>query len=306
MDELRSIRIFLAVARLRSFAAAARQLSATPASVTRSVSALENRLGVQLLVRTTRQVSLTTAGAIYAARVTPLVENFDRAAEEIRMQEGVETGRIRVNAPMSLGLRVLPDLLHDFQTDYPEMDVSVTLTDEFVDILETDFDLAIRISGPPDDKSTIWRKICLVERVVVTAPHAAHVAAQSPDDLPEAACFAYNAAGREEIWELTRDQRSRSVRAGRRLSTNNGDLLARMVARRSGIALLPLFIVKDAIMAGELVQILGDWRPPDIWLTLYYPPYDRLPPRVAAFSDFFERHVTETRPLSSMISARSG
>ena len=302
MDELRAIRIFLTVARQRGFAAAARQLSTTPASVTRSVSALESRLGVQLLVRTTRHVSLTTAGAIYAARVAPLVEDFDRAAEEIRSQEGVDTGRIRINAPMSLGLRVLPDLLDDFQASYPEMEVSVTMTDEFVDILDTDFDLAIRISGPPDDKSTIWRKICLVERVLVTSPKAAHAGARGPEDLPERDCFAYSAEGREEVWDLTHDQRSRSVRAGRRFSSNNGDLLARMVSRRAGIALLPLFIVQDAIVDGELVSVLPDWKPPDIWLTLYYPPYERLPPRVATFSEFFEHHVTVTRPLSSMVS----
>ncbi len=298
MDELRSIRIFLTVARLRSFAAAARQLTTTPASVTRSVSALETRLGVQLLVRTTRQVSLTSAGAIYAARVTPLVEEFDRAADEIRSQEGVDSGRIRINAPMSIGLRVLPDLLDEFERDYPQVDVSVTMTDQFVDILETDFDLAIRVSGPPDDKSTIWRKVCPVERVLVTAPGTRHVSAETPEDLPREACYAYSPDGREETWELTRDQRTRSLRAGQSLSSNNGDLLAQMVARRGGIALLPKVIVSDAIDAGILVQILDDWSPPDIWLTLYYPPYDRLPPRIAAFSDFFERHVTVTKPLS--------
>ncbi|MEM6461460.1 MAG: LysR substrate-binding domain-containing protein [Pseudomonadota bacterium] len=301
MDELKAVRTFLAVAELQSFAAAARRLSTTTASVSRAVSGLEKHLDVQLFVRTTRQVSLTSAGASYAARIAPVIEDFDQAAHDIRSQSGSALGRIHVSAPMSMGMRVLPDLLSDFGDEFPGIEVSVTMTDEFVDIIKENYDLAIRISGPPDDKSTIWRKICLVERILVAASGSRFAKIDTPNALTASACLGYDANGGEEIWELRSATAKHSLTAGRTFSTNNGDLLARMVENGKGIALLPRFIVKDALAKNRIVQILPEWRPPDIWLTLYYPPYERLPAKVAAFSDFFERHVTDIKPLSTFL-----
>ncbi|WP_099826900.1 LysR family transcriptional regulator [Oceaniglobus indicus] len=299
MGELESIRVFLAVAKLESFAGAARQLGMTPASVTRTVAALEDRLGLQLLVRTTRRVSLTSAGALYAARVRPLAQEMARAVEETREAQGMTAGRIRISAPMSLGLEVLPAVLSQFATLHPQTHVAVNLSDSFVDILEDDFDLAIRVSGPPDDKSTIWRKICLVPRVLVGA--AAYIAArgmpQTPDDLVNHDCLSYATDARDEVWELSKGATHRSHTVEGRFSVNNGDLLAKLALNGEGIAMVPRFIVRGDLEAGRLVEVLADWKTPEIWLTLYYPPYDRLPLRVATFSDFFEAHVKETCAL---------
>lgn len=299
MGELESIRVFLAVAEQESFAGAARQLGLTPASVTRTIASLEDRLGVQLLVRTTRQVSLTSAGAVYAARVAPLARGLAEAADETREAQGITSGRIRISAPMSLGLKVLPTVLSQFATLHPQTHVALSLSDSFVDIVEEDYDLAIRISGPPGDKSTIWRKICKIPRVLVAAPGflAAKGAPSGPDDLSGFACLSYGAEARQEIWELSRGPSQRSHKASGPFSANNGDILARLVLNGEGIALLPRFIVEEDLDAGRLVQILPEWSAPDVWLTLFYPPYERLPLKVATFSDFFETHVKETCPL---------
>ncbi|WP_420962914.1 LysR substrate-binding domain-containing protein [Brucella sp. IR073] len=299
MTDLNDIRVFLAVARQGSFVAAARQLSMTAPSVTRAVSSLEQRLGVQLLLRTTRQVSLTSAGAVYAARVGPLLEAFDTAAEEVRAEEGEAAGLIRLNAPLSLGQRILPDIISGFRAEHPGIAVSATLTDRFIDIVNDSFDLAIRISEPPRDKSTIWRKICRVRRILVASPGylAVNGTPDMPDDLDDAACIAYDEEALAEGWELTHAGRTRRVRAGKVLAANNGDLIARLAENGEGVALLPFFIVEEALGAGHLVQILPDWQPPELWLTLYYPPYDKLPMRVGKFSDFFETYVTTIRPL---------
>ena len=151
MGELESLRTFLAVADARSFTGAARLLGTTPASVTRTIAALEDRLGIQLLLRTTRQVSLTSAGAGYLERMAPLVRQIEAATEETRAQYGVMSGRLRLAAPMSLGQRVLPGVLSQFAARHGGTHVSVVLSDHFIDIVEEDFDLAIRISGPPVD-----------------------------------------------------------------------------------------------------------------------------------------------------------
>lgn len=296
MGELESIRTFLMVAEHRSFSAAARMLGTTPASVTRTIAALEERLGLQLLLRTTRQVSLTSAGAVYAARVAPLVEGLTKATEETRDLEKVTTGSLRISAPMSLGLKVLPRILSQFALVHPTTTVAVDLSDRFVDIVEEDYDLAIRISGPPSDKSTIWRKICLVPRMLVASPDflARNGAPERPEDLVGMECLSYHNKMQTEVWSLTRSGITRNIEAKGRFSVNNGDFLAELATAGEGIALLPHFIVEDGLKTGRLVTVLDQWSPPEIWLTLYYPPYEYLPLKVATFSDFFETNVLES------------
>ncbi|MGL3607533.1 LysR family transcriptional regulator [Rhizobium sp. G187] len=296
MGELESIRTFLAVADQRSFTSAARLLSNTPASVTRTISALEDRLGVQLLLRTTRKVSLTSAGAAYAARVRPLVEGLARATEETRDLQKVTAGSLRVSAPMSLGMTVLPTVLSQFAIIHPKTSVAIELSDRFVDIVEEDYDLAIRISGPPSDKSTIWRKIRPVPRRLVAAPSfiAQHGRPEVPEDLVGLECLSYHDHSQTELWELSRNGQTRAVQAQGRFSINNGDFLARLAVAGEGIALLPHFIVADDLNAGRLMEVLPEWNAPEIWLTLFYPPYEHLPLRVATFSDFFEAFIRDS------------
>lgn len=294
MGELEALRIFLAVAEHRSFAGAARALGLTPASVTRAIAGLEAQIGTQLFKRTTRQVSLTAAGVAHAGRVAGPVAALAGAAEAARESQGLTTGQIRVSVPMSLGLRVLPPVLSQFAALHPQTSVVLTLSDSFIDIVEEDYDLAIRISGPPGDKSTIRRKIAPVPRLLVAAPDYLrdHGTPEAPGDLAAHSCLSYADGPAPEEWKLTRGEIQRSHVARGRFCANNGDLLARLVRQGEGIALLPRFIVDEDLRAGGLEEVLPDWQVPEIWLTLFYPPYDRLPLRVAAFSDFFERHVT--------------
>ncbi|MBO3759302.1 LysR family transcriptional regulator [Ciceribacter sp. L1K22] len=296
MGELESIRTFLTVAEQKSFSAAARLLGTTPASVTRTVAALEERLGLQLLLRTTRQVSLTSAGAVYAARVAPLAEGLAKATEETRDLQKVTTGSLRISAPMSLGLKVLPPILSQFALVHPGTTVAVDLSDRFVDIVEEDYDLAIRISGPPTDKSTIWRKICPVPRVLVASSGyvAINGRPERPEDLVNHQCLSYDDRTQTETWSLTRAGATRTIEAKGRFSVNNGDFLMRLALAGEGITLLPRFIVEDDLAAGRLVTLLDDWKAPEIWLTLYYPPYEHLPLKVATFSEFFEAFVLES------------
>lgn len=296
MGEVEAIRTFLAVAEQNSFSAAARLLAMTPASVTRTVSALEEQLGVQLLLRTTRKVSLTSAGAAYAARVAPLVEGLARATEETRDLQKVTAGSLRVSAPMSLGMKVLPTVLSQFSIMHPRTSVAIELSDRFVDILKENYDLAIRISGPPTDKSTIWRKIRPVSRLLVAAPSflARHGTPKVPEDLTTIECLSYHDQSKTETWELSRPGQVRTVEARGRFSINNGDFLCKLAIAGEGIALLPRFIVDEELRAGKLVEVLPGWSTPEIWLTLYYPPYEQLPLRVATFSDFFEAFIKES------------
>lgn len=300
MQEIKPIRVFLKVVELRSFAAAARSLKMTPASVTRIVARLEEDLGQQLLVRTTRQVALTSAGAMVAARFGPIVEDFDQVSEEITRAVWPDRGRLSINAPMSLGLRLMPSLIDKFRLAYPNILLDVTLTDRLVDIVEENCDLAIRISGPPNDKSTIWRKICEVPRQVIAAPSLFERTPRptTPDNLDPAMCMSYSSSGQPEVWRFEKGGLKRTVSAGSSIVSNNGDFLYALARSGNGITILPDFIVMDGIARGAVQPVLADWSVPTLWLTLFYPPYEVLPPLVATFTDFFEAHLREVAELN--------
>lgn len=299
MQDLKPIRIFLAVAELLSFSAAARRLQMTPASITRIVARLEADLGKQLFVRTTRQVALTSAGALVAARYRPVVAAFDDASEDILRAVKPDQGQLNINAPMSLGLRLLPDLIGAFRMAYPNIKLNVHLTDHLIDVVEDRCDLAIRISGPPGDKSTIWRKICEVPRRAVAAPALFTRIPRPliPEDLDPRYSMSYGDQNAPEVWHFIKAGTARSIRAGTGVATNSGDFLCTLAVAGNGITVLPDFITQGGIDTGALEPVLADWDIAPLWLTLFYPPYDTLPPLVATFSDFFESYLRDVDGL---------
>ncbi|MBA4492585.1 LysR family transcriptional regulator [Paracoccus sp. S1E-3] len=295
MQDLKPIRVFLEVARQQSFAGAARRLHLTPASVTRIVARLEEDLGQQLLVRTTRKVSLTSAGALVATRYQSLIEAFDRVAEDLNREMQPFRGRIAINAPVSFGLRLLPSLLERFTLAYPNVDLSIQLTDRLVDIVTEDCDLSIRLSSPPTDKSTIWRRLCKVPLRAVAAPRLfdRHPVPRTPDDLEPRLCLSYGADESPEVWSFRKGALKQAVTAGTAIRTNNGDLLYALAREGVGIVVLPEFLVAEGLRQGEVVPVLPDWSLPQLWLSLFYPPYEALPPLVATFSDFMEAYLAD-------------
>lgn len=267
----------------------------TPATVTRIVAQLERDLGHQLLVRTTRQVALTSHGALVAARYGAIVEEFDRVGAELERETQPHRGRLRINAPMSFGLRVMPRMVESFRLAYPLIELQVCFSDALLDVMEGQHDLAIRISEPPRDKATIWRKLCSVPRSIVASPRLFERFArpEKPEELDPALCFGYATEGETEIWRLTNGPFRRTVKGGLSLTTNNGDFLYSLVAAGVGIAVLPQFIVQQGLDSGEVEAILADWALPQLWLSLHYPSYEALPPLVETFSDFFESFLRD-------------
>lgn len=291
MNNYKSLRTFLLAAERKSFVQVAREMGMTPAAVTRSIAALEADLGVQLFVRTTRQVSLTADGAVYAAQIKSAMDTLDTARRDVMNAHKTDEGRLRISAPTWLGKTVLPPILSAFKALYPKMSFEISLSDGLVNIVDDDYDLAIRISASPSDKFTIWRKICVIPRVLVAAPGSRFEAMTHPNQLQPADCLAYNGNSRHETWMLSDGNSSISLTAGSAFSANSGEVLADMAAEGHGVTLLPGFNIAEHIRTGKLVHVFKTWSPPDLWLTLYYPPYHALPPRVATFSKFFEQQV---------------
>jgi DNA-binding transcriptional LysR family regulator len=289
------IRVFVEVAGRESFVAAARALGMTRSQVTRYVGELEAEIGVRLLTRTTRQVATSAAGRLYLERAKPILADLSRAAELVRLQHDTLTGDLRVSAPLSFGLRFLPDAISQFRILYPDVRLKIDLTDRLIDVMKEDYDMALRISGPPADKSSIWRKIHLAPRILVASP--AYLARKGWPENPEALidhdCLLYAHSEDNGAWELRTDATAEYRRP--KLTTcfvcNNGDLIGDLAVRGEGVALLPRFIVAPHLARGAVVEVMTDWKTPEIWLSAFYPPYDHLPAKVATFTSFIESAV---------------
>ncbi len=295
---LEQIRTFLAVADQSGFAKAAVVLGTSPSSITRAVAELEKRLGVQLLKRTTRRVSLTQAGQNYADRTRAILAELDQIDDSTRAFQTALQGHLSVSAPLSFGTHFLAGPIADFRKIHPGVRLSISLTDQFVDIMQEDFDMALRISAAPSDLSTIWRKMRLVRRSLVASPDylSAQRPATSPRDLRDHDCLSYTTnLADTDTWQLTNNNSGVTIPAHVRFAfaSDNGDLLAQMAIAGQGIALLPDFIVAQAIDSGQLVRVLPTWSPPEIWLTAYFPPYQKLPAAVEAFTICIESSVSE-------------
>lgn len=294
--QIECIRIFIRVAELESFAAAARDLGVSRSIVTRYVGELEDELGVQLLVRTTRKVSLTVSGQVYLDRTRPLVEELDRARDLVKQQQDTLSGEIRISAPVSFGQRFLPDILHEFHLAHPDVQVKVEMTDRFVDLIDEGYDMALRISGPPSGVSNIWRKIAVVPRSIVGTPTYLEVAGtpQHPGDLVDHAFLAYSHFPGGTALQLMhrKTHETTSTTLNHWIESNSGEVIVSLADKGCGIALMPNFLMSDALKNRRLVSLLNDWSAPEIWLTAYYPPYDKMPAKVAAFTSFVEDMVS--------------
>ncbi|MEL6806547.1 MAG: LysR family transcriptional regulator [Pseudomonadota bacterium] len=303
MIELKPIKVLRAVSDLKSFSQAARALDLAPASVTRIINQLEQDLGTQLLVRTTRQVALTSAGATVLSRYRPLLEGFEEVTQDLQRSIRPDAGHLRLTAPVSLGIALLPQVIAGFQLAYPGISVEINFTDTLIDVIEENCDLAVRVSGPPNDKSTIWRKLCEVPRRAIAAAALFDrlPCPQHPDDLTTEVLMSYGGKGEPEMWSFSRAGTQRNIRAGKRVISNNGDFLYAMARRGEGICVLPDFITGDGLQSGAIIEVLPEWSIPSLWLTLFYPPYERLPPVVGTFADYFEAFIDDHPDLRATL-----
>jgi DNA-binding transcriptional LysR family regulator len=291
LGKVEKIQVFLAVATLGAFGAAARQLNMSPSVVTRLVAELEADLGVQLLVRTTRKVALTQAGRQFLGKSKEALYLLHQAEAFVRAEQNSLAGDLRVNAPMSFGLHFMASVAGQFRSQHPQVKLKLSLTDSFIDILTADVDMALRISEPPKDKSTIWRKICPVPRVAVASPDyfAERGTPREPKDLLGHNCLGYGNLAGGQNWAFTSHKGVKQVVAPTcSIECDNGDVLADLAVMGEGITILPEFIVQRHLAQNKLQVVLKTWTLPAIWLTAFYPPYVRLPAKVAAFTALIE------------------
>jgi len=291
IGKIERIQAFTEVAARESFNGAAKALNTSPPGVTRLVAELERELGVQLLVRTTRKVALTSAGRLYLDKALVVLKDLRAADELVRAEQHQLAGSLRVSAPLSFGLRYLATAISRFRILHDKINIALTLDDSMADLIADEFDMALRISGPPKDLSAIWRKIAPVPRVIVAAPSylALRGMPATARALREHNCLGYANLADGPSWVLAKRGKTETVPSEAFcFSANNGDILADLAALGEGIALLPRFIVEERIASGALIEILGDWKAPETFLSATYPPFEKLPAKVATFTKFIE------------------
>lgn len=289
--DLNAMATFAAVVDRGGFTAAARSLGISKSAVSKQISGLEARLGTRLLNRTTRRLSPTEAGLAFYERAARIVAEAEAGEHAVNDLAGAPRGRLRVSAPMSFGIRKLAPALGAFASDYPDVQVDLSLNDRFIDLVDEGFDIAVRI-GMLKNSSLIARKLCPMEMIACAAPSylAAAAPISVPADISRHRCLVYTLTDRPSEWRLTGpDGQGHSVTVSPAMQANNGDVLAAMAAAGGGLAFLPDFIVDEMIADGRLRRVLGDHQGTAGAVHLVYPAMQHLATKVRAFVDVMVR-----------------
>jgi len=288
MDRIDDLQAFVAVVEAGSFTAAAERLGIAKSAISRRVSALEQRLGAQLLRRTTRRLSLTDSGSGFYERGLAILADLDEAEAAVAIEQGELRGQLRIALPLSFGVRHMCEPIADFRHLHPGIEFSLDLNDRRVDLVEEGRDLAIRI-GELKDSSLIARRL-FESRTVVCASQdylEKFGRPRTPAELAEHACLVYGNLSDPGKW-VCRDARGKrhAVDVNVALTATSGDFLCNMAIHGAGVAIQPTFIAGRAICEGHLVPILTEYEWPATPAYAVYPPTRRLSSRVRAFIDF--------------------
>lgn len=261
MDQIHLMRVFVAVGELESFAAAARRLGISPAAVTRAVGALEESLGVKLLLRTTRSVRLTEAGSRYLEDSRNILASIVEANEAAAGVNAAPRGNLAVTAPVLFGKYfVMPCIVRYLQA-YPEVDVSAFFLDRVVNLVDEGMDVAVRI-GPLPDSGLKARQVGQVRRLLCASPDylARHGTPRHPGELAQHALIAANGVGAGQEWKFREAQAPLSIRIKPRLNVTSNDAAIAAASAGLGIAHLLSYQVADDLVAGRLRTVLEDFE----------------------------------------------
>lgn len=269
--QIEDLRIYIAVIHAGNFTAAAEQLMLSKQYVSRRMAALEASLGVRLLIRNTRKLSVTDAGLLFAQHAQRILDEIQEAALAVSEQQQTLRGTFRINLPMSFGMSHLSPLIAEFLSHHPALQFQIELADRYVDVIGEGVDMAIRI-GTLADSTLIARPLGELKRVICCSPDYLKRAGtpQHPDELLQHACLRYGREG-QNGWELQVNGKAKWLAVQGPMVSNNGEVLRDAALAGLGLVLLPAFIVESALQRGELVTVLDGCQPPPLSLNAVYP-----------------------------------
>lgn len=289
MDKFEQMRIFARVAEAGSFSNVARELGMSQPSVSKHVAALETRLGVRLLNRSTRNVSLTEEGSTYYTRCRTVLAAVEDADTSVAPGNATPTGLIRIACPFSFGECEMMPVLSKLLAESPDLKIELVMSDRFIDLVSAGVDLAIRL-GDLDDSSLIARRLTTTHRKLVASPdyldHAGRP--ETLTDLKARNCLVNSRFTLFDTWQLLKDGNPVSVQVRGNLVANHSRTLRQAALQGTGIGQIPHWLVRDDIDAGRLEVVLPDYDPWPLPVHALYPPGPVVPARVRYVIDYLE------------------
>ncbi|WP_306144767.1 LysR family transcriptional regulator [Roseibium sp. MMSF_3412] len=287
MDAITRMRCFIQVVDSSGFSAAAREMGRSKALVSKYVGELEDELGVRLLNRTTRQVSLTEVGEAYYKEAAEILQRIDDLQASVQSSHQEVRGRLRVSAPRSMGDDMLNKPMMQFLAQYPDIRLDLRLEDRFVDLVEEGFDLAIRVTQL-EDSSLIARKIAPFRTVVCATADVIkkHGAPKVPADLTARPCIIDTNYRYKQNWAFEANGERLSVSVNGPLEVNSASAAREAALANLGFLRTPLFFVANDVRDGDLVVLLEEYEEPQRGIYAVYPHRRHLSAKVRAFVDF--------------------
>jgi DNA-binding transcriptional LysR family regulator len=294
MDQLSAMRAFVRVAETRSFSAAARSSGTTQATISKRIAALEEMLGVKLLIRSSREQALTEAGQDYFDRCLPILEAVDEAENLARSSTNNPRGLLRITASADFGRPVLMPLLRKFMRHYPDISIDLVLSNYSLDLIAGGIDIAIR-AGHFEDSSLVAKPLGNMPLCLVAAPAylEKHGRPKHPNELVDHECMLYSPAENPRRWYFKDKGKTISVIVNGRFQCDDGDIILDMVLSGNGMTILPYWMVYEQLDSGELALLLADFAMPPGDIKMVYPDRKHLPLKTRYFLDFMAEQGKE-------------
>ena len=297
MDRFLEMQTFNAVVDAGSFVKAAEALNMSKAAVSRYVVDMETRLGVRLLHRTTRRLSLTDEGQVFYGRSKELLAELAEAEDEITSRSDAASGLLRINAPFTFGILHLAPLWGTFMAQHPKVKLDVTLADRLVDLVEEGYDLAIRIATL-ENSSLVSRKLATTRTILCASPQylKLHGTPEHPEELAQHAVISYSYLSTGDEWRFTGPEGPVSVKTRPCMHTNSGDTCRAAALAHQGVILQPNFLVGKDLSEGSLVELMPQYRSIEFGIYAVYPTRKHVSAKVRAMIEFLADHFAEQAP----------
>lgn len=292
IDRLQAMHPFVRVAELSSFSAVAQQLGMVRSVVTRQIAALETHLGVKLMARSTRKLTLTSAGAAYLEKCRVIL-NLDEVAETgLAEERQTPRGIIRISLPLSYGLKRLAPLLLEFARLHPEVGLEMDYTDRRVNLIEEGIDLSIRITNRLESSDVVRKIGASCMRVAAALAYLAlHGHPHHPSELSSHACLGYATARNQQAWQFEVNGALKNFPIRSRLNANNGEMLTTAAAQGMGITCQPDFIIDDYLADGRIEEILKGFAKSELGIYAMLPSTRQVPHRVQVLIEFLAGRI---------------
>ncbi|MGY0216529.1 LysR family transcriptional regulator [Endozoicomonadaceae bacterium StTr2] len=290
--------IFAEVVDAGSFTQAAAHTGHSTSYISKEINKLEGRLGVRLMNRTTRSLSLTPEGQLYYQQCQQIISDAEEARLALMGQQLKPSGTLRVSCLTSLDMNLLQTMFSGFLTRFPEVNLELDMSNRKVDLIAEGFDVIVRATPQLEDSSFISRRIMQSQTIIVAAPEylRQYGVPERPEDIRQHKCICYSYLKQPRLWHFKNQYgKETQVEVDSYIQTNSSAMELSLCKSGHGIVRLPQFMLQDELETGELVELFPDYRQPEVNVYLVYPSRKHLSPKVRAFIDYVAEYLSEDR-----------